>query len=289
LKVIHRHATIPPPSTGAVKLPISASIKIDTRAFVSNKLRDTLNGKMRASFAWNAKGNQRTLQNLTAAELPSIDKPIFSIPEQGQSPVFIPPVGGANPVGAILQPVARLSNFTKGQDLPPVASGSMDESGSTPEAVFQPGSIFAPGEVWGQGSRPNDFPEDTTTVGDTAVPASANGPGILDQSPTNGDEQMAAFDWGDILGNTALDIGRELLGNSGLINNFSGGQVPVGGVGLPAEVVVNTRTGETKRCPRRRRRRLLTPTDLSDLAALQALVGKGSSALNMAVAKAVRR
>ena len=42
------------------------------------------------------------------------------------------------------------------------------------------------------------------------------------------------------------------------------------------------------RC-RRRRRRLLTPTDLSDLAALQALVGKGSTALNMAVAKAVRR
>lgn len=58
---------------------------------------------------------------------------------------------------------------------------------------------------------------------------------------------------------------------------------------VPAEVTVNTRTGAVTKCRRRRRRRLLTPTDLSDLAALQALVGKGSAALNMAVAKAVRR
>lgn len=52
---------------------------------------------------------------------------------------------------------------------------------------------------------------------------------------------------------------------------------------------INPATGAVEKCRRRRRRRLLTPTDLSDLAALQALVGKGSSALNMAVAKAVRR
>lgn len=40
---------------------------------------------------------------------------------------------------------------------------------------------------------------------------------------------------------------------------------------------------------RRRRRRLLTPTDLSDLAVLQSLVGKGSESMKFAVMKAVRR
>lgn len=40
---------------------------------------------------------------------------------------------------------------------------------------------------------------------------------------------------------------------------------------------------------RRRRKRLLTPTDLSDLAVLQTLVGKGSDSMKFAVMKAVRR
>ena len=57
----------------------------------------------------------------------------------------------------------------------------------------------------------------------------------------------------------------------------------------PAKVTVDTRTGQVTPCRRRRRRRLLTPTDLADLASLQTLVGKGSDAMKFAVTKAVRR
>lgn len=64
--------------------------------------------------------------------------------------------------------------------------------------------------------------------------------------------------------------------------------LPAQTVQQPAKVTVDTRTGQVTSCKRRRRKRLLTPTDLSDLAALAAIVGKGD-ALKMAVAKAVRR
>lgn len=96
-----------------------------------------------------------------------------------------------------------------------------------------------------------------------------------------------AIDWGgavsgaiDILQGQAVGGGRAL----GLA-----GPLPTGlPSGVPESVVVNTRTGEVKRCPRRRRRRLLTPTDLSDLAALKTITGN-NDALKMAVVKAVRR
>lgn len=95
-----------------------------------------------------------------------------------------------------------------------------------------------------------------------------------------------AIDFGDVLTAGIGELGRQLTG-------FAGSPPPVLGpynpAPLPAQVTVDTRTGQVTKCKRRRRRRLLTPTDLSDLAALQALVGKGSTALNMAVAKAVRR
>ena len=98
-----------------------------------------------------------------------------------------------------------------------------------------------------------------------------------------------ALDWGEFFTGAAQDwISREL----GVGRDFLGGDggdfevvPPVNG----GKFEVDTRTGKVTKCKRRRRRRLLTPTDLSDLAALQALVGKGSTALNMAVAKAVRR
>ena len=95
-----------------------------------------------------------------------------------------------------------------------------------------------------------------------------------------------AVDWGDFLSGTAQQFISSQLGT----NQYVGGPPPASlPAPMPAQITVDTRTGEVKPCRRRRRRRLLTPTDLSDLAALQALVGKGSSALNMAVAKAVRR
>lgn len=97
-----------------------------------------------------------------------------------------------------------------------------------------------------------------------------------------------AFDWGDVIG-AGLGAAASQFGG----NSYAGGPPPAlpitAGAAPPARVTVDTRTGQVTPCRRRRRRRLLTPTDLSDLAALQALVGKGSTALNMAVAKAVRR
>ena len=102
-----------------------------------------------------------------------------------------------------------------------------------------------------------------------------------------------AIDWGDIIYGAGTGILGGLTGQGP--SGFAGPSpvvrpaLPPGPAGMPAQVTVDTRTGQIKPCRRRRRRRLLTPTDLSDLAALQALVGKGSSSLNMAVAKAVRR
>lgn len=98
-----------------------------------------------------------------------------------------------------------------------------------------------------------------------------------------------AIDWGDIIYGAGTGILGGLTGQGP--SGFAGPSVipPATTPQMPAQVTVDTRTGQIKPCRRRRRRRLLTPTDLSDLAALQALVGKGSSSLNMAVAKAVRR
>lgn len=100
-----------------------------------------------------------------------------------------------------------------------------------------------------------------------------------------------AVDWGTILSG-AVDIWQgQTPGNAPTIYNpgmsFAG---PQGGSVAPgpAKVVVDTRTGAVTKCNRRRRRRLLTSTDINDLAALKAIVG-GGQAMNLAVAKAVRR
>ncbi len=100
-----------------------------------------------------------------------------------------------------------------------------------------------------------------------------------------------AVDWGSVF-DAAIDVWQ---------GQKPGG--PMNGAGLytppgfapqppfspaPAKVTVDTRTGKVTKCSRRRRRRLLTSTDINDLAALKAIVG-GGQAMNLAVAKAVRR
>lgn len=160
--------------------------------------------------------------------------------------------------------------------IPPVAAGESDGTPSDDhgEAVFPPGSIFAPGQVWGPDNRPDDFPETPPAAGSVILPP-AN-PGIFE--PSGG---TVAADWGDFIQGTLQSV------ISGYVR---GGVADVPSPsGVPAQVTVDTRTGAVTACRRRRRRRLVTPTDISDLAALQALVGKGSSAMNLAVAKAVRR
>ncbi len=101
----------------------------------------------------------------------------------------------------------------------------------------------------------------------------------------------------------AIDWGAVALGGLGaIINNQNPSPLPsfqpigtfqptgpggFGGPGIsPAGTYINAQGQLCKR--RRRRRRLLTPTDLSDLAALATIVGKGD-ALKLATVKAVRR
>lgn len=107
---------------------------------------------------------------------------------------------------------------------------------------------------------------------------------------TDEEDEPVAIDWGQIL-NAGIDIAQgQVIGGGG--NNFVQSPLPAGGyagvTSPPETVTVNTRTGKVTACKRRRRRRLLTPTDLSDLAALATIVGKGD-ALKLAVTKAVRR
>lgn len=104
-------------------------------------------------------------------------------------------------------------------------------------------------------------------------------------------ETEMAVDWGAIAMG-AIDIWQgQNVGNQPSVFNPTNFAGPSGGGGVapgPAKVVVDTRTGAITKCNRRRRRRLLTSTDINDLAALKAIVG-GGQAMNLAVAKAVRR
>lgn len=114
------------------------------------------------------------------------------------------------------------------------------------------------------------FNRDYGTINDTEIP-------IIDE-----DEDMA-IDWGNLIsGGIDLLQGQQPGGG---IPNFT---VPLPAGGIPQRVTIDTVTGKVTPCRRRRRRRLLTPTDLSDLAALATIVGKGD-ALKLATVKAVRR
>lgn len=176
------------------------------------------------------------------------------------------------------------------------------DSGTTsgPPAEYPEGSIFGPGGIWGPGSWERDFPDIIIDRGDPEVPEDEKQTDVRfiptdasggDELEPGEDEDMASPDWGDIA-RGVLDI----FDPPGVVTprivdppNFVPTVNPVPGIPGGGQYYVDPKTGQVCKRRRRRRRRLLTPTDLSDLAALQALVGKGSSALNMAVAKAVRR
>lgn len=103
--------------------------------------------------------------------------------------------------------------------------------------------------------------------------------------PFHSEDSEMAVDWGQVI----TDIGQTLItGDRGVGNQLGMPPAYPTPATMPNRVEVDTRTGQIKPCRRRRRRRLLTPTDLSDLAALQAIVGKGD-ALKLAVAKAAKR
>lgn len=91
-------------------------------------------------------------------------------------------------------------------------------------------------------------------------------------------------DWGDFIFETAQQwVGQQLMPATGTAVSVprTVGDV-IGTTGPP--ILRPTRIG---RC-RKRRRRLLTPTDLADLAALKTITGN-NDALKYAVMKAVRK
>ena len=119
---------------------------------------------------------------------------------------------------------------------------------------------------------------------------------ITNDITPDGDPEMAQ-DWGDFATGLIQDNLTTYINNR--VNRGNGGAnvMPVispgtgaaigTGIGLGIDEVVDWATGTKKKC-RRRRRRLLTPTDLGDLAQLKALVGNGE-AMKIAVMKAIRR
>lgn len=123
------------------------------------------------------------------------------------------------------------------------------------------GGGFEPGGIWDSTAREPDFETE--------------------------EDAPVAIDWGQVVSG-AIDIAQGQIVGGSPSQSFVGPPVVANGSAVPRSVTVDTRTGEVRPCRRRRRRRLLTPTDLSDLAALAAVVGKGD-ALKLAVAKAVRR
>jgi len=165
-------------------------------------------------------------------------------------------------------------------ELPTVGNGSVGAGGSDsdnedavtwedlPEWVREP--IYAP-----ETPAPTEFPN--------------IGGGIAHPYPTDETGDEMATTWLDVFDTVAEGY-------------FGSGQsfvpaVQPGVTGIPPEgypssaparVTVDTRTGKVTPCRRRRRRRLLTCSDIADLQALAAIAGKGQ-ALNIAVAKACRR
>ncbi len=160
-----------------------------------------------------------------------------------------------------------------------VAGGKSDVSTPTvwpeqevvqyPEGDYPAGSIFAPGGIWGQPAEQHD----------------------LDVTPE--DQEMADWGWiGDI-----IDVfqGQQIGGGQATIQPYfnaapaymaSPTGIPSGSAARPPSAApVLDRYGRP--CRRRRRRRLLTNSDLKDLAALKTITGN-NDALKMAVIKAVR-
>ncbi len=179
------------------------------------------------------------------------------------------PVGGGEPQ---VSPATAQSDPRSKYDEPPIQHMELpqDDVVEYPEGDWPAGSIFAPGEVWG--------PE----------PAEPN--------PLDEEEEMA-IDWGGAIGGFIDALQGQAPGGglpSGLPSYFAGPtsgtgptQIPSGGAALPPSAAFRVNQyGQVVRC-RRRRRRLLTNSDLKDLAALKTITGN-NDALKMAVIKAVR-
>lgn len=144
-------------------------------------------------------------------------------------------------------------------------------------AAIPPWTRDRPQVIW---ERPDWGIEKGTNV---PIPVYAPDDTVPRETTDTGDEM--AIDWGNVISGAVDLIQGQTAG--GFVPNSPSWQNG-SGAAPPARVTVDTRTGAVTPCRHRRRRRLLTSSDLADLASLKAIVG-GGAAMNAAVVKAVRR
>ncbi len=168
-------------------------------------------------------------------------------------------------------------------------------------ACFDVNSVFRPGGVWGPAG---------TWVLDSGTHPPPIAPEYLPtrrvEEPTYTETPIVPLHEADGWVSGIIGLGRDILGGVAGVSPVPG-FVGTPGVALPAPngaampsysgscpprktrtLTIDCATGQEVKRTRRRRRRLLTSSDLGDLAQLQALVGKGSNAMSVAVSKAIR-
>ncbi len=220
---------------------------------------------------------------------------------------FEPLIFGPSPTmgGALPSPTIPGSNFPAPADpqlpplpLPPVGGVGADSGGAAGQGVWVEGVPSAPV------LPAPPAPVETSSDEDTVVWEGYDIPPSGETGATDPEDDGMAVDWGDIAGQVIGGLVGDYMNLPGTppISEFGGPMGPIqpgptgvsGGAQLQVEsqscryVTLDTHTGKVGKCRRRRRRRLLTPTDISDLAALVAIAGKGAG-MNLAIAKAVRR
>lgn len=207
--------------------------------------------------------------------LPDLGPPAYPV---GPPPPV--PYGPPEPPSAVLYP--EPARFPEPPDL---AQNGVDNGQAEVRSVL-PGSGGQWDVVWGTPVRvPPERLEEYGVIlpRRPALPP----PPVRAPAPTPQTEKtsMPDIDWGGTLPGILGD-----LGSAYIQSRFAPASPPPmapWGTASPSGAVIDPVTGRVcKR--RRRRRRLLTPTDLSDLAALKTITGN-NDALKYAVMKAVRK
>ncbi len=177
-------------------------------------------------------------------------------------------------IAAGVAAIMQRGSETEVREVLPRPLGSSESRGERP---IVPVDTSVPDRTWEQGLE--------TPLPEWIYEEVPNAPGYID---------IASPGWGQVqddqMATTWTEFAQQQIG-SYLGGSFGGGGAQgsfAGGVAPPAQVTVDTRTGRVTPCRRKRRRRLLTQGDIHDLSVLAALVGKGSDAMKIAVAKAVR-
>lgn len=168
-------------------------------------------------------------------------------------------------------------------------------------ACFDVNSVFRPGGVWGPaGNWVLDDATHPPPIAPEYLPTRrVEEPEPQEVSIVPGHSEVG---WGDFLLGTAYDVARNYFGGATDLSfapTGTGDAGTINGAAMPSysgscpprktrTLTIDCATGQEVKRTRRRRRRLLTSSDLGDLAQLQALVGKGSNAMSVAVSKAIR-